>query len=407
MSEQHVWWGVYGVVAASLFVISGLILWFSRLHAYKIPQYLLAVFFFSGGYVVFINFLIETRYILDYPHFHRTAVPFILISFPLVYLYYKKSERQLPLNPKELLHFILPLSSILYFLPYYFSSAALKVENLEQRYDSDRLLFIYRDSFDTRFNPLLLITIFIFLFYFIRTLFHLIKLRRPEFDSVLWKKPGHAQWLFSFFILSQLQPLTSLLALMVSGNIYLWEINTIGMGVLAIIVSSYILTQPSVIYGEDSQEKTRSTRNITEIKRTASVQKHSKAAPEPFDFEVENFDIYRKFLSMMLNEKIFLKNRLSIGEVAETMQVDKELLQKCIEMKYKMPFHELMNQFRINHVIGLVKSGELKNLSMEQIALSSGFGNRTTFISAFKKVTGLTPSEYFQRQGDHNMGASE
>jgi AraC-like DNA-binding protein len=42
-----------------------------------------------------------------------------------------------------------------------------------------------------------------------------------------------------------------------------------------------------------------------------------------------------------------------------------------------------------------IKEGELKQFTLEALALSAGFHSRITFIRAVKKLKGVTPSEYF------------
>jgi AraC-like DNA-binding protein len=42
----------------------------------------------------------------------------------------------------------------------------------------------------------------------------------------------------------------------------------------------------------------------------------------------------------------------------------------------------------------LLSEGFKQKLTLEAIGLECGFGSRTNFYNAFKKVTGKTPSEY-------------
>jgi len=57
-------------------------------------------------------------------------------------------------------------------------------------------------------------------------------------------------------------------------------------------------------------------------------------------------------------------------------------------------FSEWRNNSRIEYVIKKLTQGESKLLTLESLALQSGFTNQTTFIRAFKLSTGKTPSQY-------------
>lgn len=58
-------------------------------------------------------------------------------------------------------------------------------------------------------------------------------------------------------------------------------------------------------------------------------------------------------------------------------------------------FNTLLNEYRIRRAQQLLEDKDsMKNLTVEGVALSLGFKSRSNFANIFKKITGLTPTEY-------------
>jgi len=94
--------------------------------------------------------------------------------------------------------------------------------------------------------------------------------------------------------------------------------------------------------------------------------------------------------------KPFLKHGYSLRMLSEEIHLPLHQLSAFINSYYKMNFNDFVNEYRILSCIEklLKKEWELKKL--ESIAEDSGFSNRNTFTSAFKKATGLNPSEFIK-----------
>jgi AraC-like DNA-binding protein len=56
----------------------------------------------------------------------------------------------------------------------------------------------------------------------------------------------------------------------------------------------------------------------------------------------------------------------------------------------------MLNEYRIKHSRELMVKDHHRQLTLEAIAFESGFGNRNSFTTAFKKFTGNTPSAFMK-----------
>ncbi len=97
---------------------------------------------------------------------------------------------------------------------------------------------------------------------------------------------------------------------------------------------------------------------------------------------------------LFLEKKIYLEPNLKVGEVAEMLGVGYDTINKYIKNSQKENFNQFINQFRADHAKAMLSDPELEYLSIEGIALSSGFGSKQQFYNFFQKYTGVKPSEF-------------
>lgn len=104
--------------------------------------------------------------------------------------------------------------------------------------------------------------------------------------------------------------------------------------------------------------------------------------------------VVKAFLS---EKKPFLQHGYSIKHLSEETNVPLHLLSAFINRYYKMNFNDFINEYRVSHCKVKIINKEWKYKKLEAIADESGFSNRNTFTSAFKKATGLNPSAYLKK----------
>jgi YesN/AraC family two-component response regulator len=60
----------------------------------------------------------------------------------------------------------------------------------------------------------------------------------------------------------------------------------------------------------------------------------------------------------------------------------------------KQPFTTYRNEWRVSYAKNLILEGKTSGLTLEAIGALSGFTNRNTFITVFKKIEGVPPGSY-------------
>ena len=62
--------------------------------------------------------------------------------------------------------------------------------------------------------------------------------------------------------------------------------------------------------------------------------------------------------------------------------------------KHFKNFFDFINSYRVESVKEMLLNKEFEHYTVLAIGLESGFNSKTSFNTVFKKMTGVTPSEY-------------
>jgi AraC-like DNA-binding protein len=96
----------------------------------------------------------------------------------------------------------------------------------------------------------------------------------------------------------------------------------------------------------------------------------------------------------MQSEKPFLDNELNLLKLAAHMQITIHTLSYVINEGYGENFAQYVNRYRVEEAKKLLDDPQVAHLSILGIAFDAGFNSKTVFNTTFKKITGLSPSEY-------------
>ncbi|MBR1932287.1 MAG: helix-turn-helix domain-containing protein [Prevotella sp.] len=87
----------------------------------------------------------------------------------------------------------------------------------------------------------------------------------------------------------------------------------------------------------------------------------------------------------------------TLAQLAKQVESNTTYVSQVINEKYGMTFSNVLGSFRVKEACRRMHdSQQYGNQTIEAFATSVGFKSRTAFINAFKRETGLTPSEYLR-----------
>ncbi|MEW6195720.1 MAG: tetratricopeptide repeat protein [Bacteroidota bacterium] len=146
-------------------------------------------------------------------------------------------------------------------------------------------------------------------------------------------------------------------------------------------------------YGYLSRKPFNDARNV---KAVFSVI--NKEIPEAIHVDKETSDqLVAKLKKVMDEEKLFLRSDLILSDLAKSLRTNTAYLSRVINDEYEMNFSNFLNKYRIEEAQKLIENRKLEVMTFEGIAKSCGFLSRSSFNQAFKKFTGMTPTEYSQK----------
>lgn len=102
---------------------------------------------------------------------------------------------------------------------------------------------------------------------------------------------------------------------------------------------------------------------------------------------------------LLEQEKTYTDINLNINKLAERMEVPAYLLSKAINVVFQKSFPELLHDYRVAEAARRLLHPDFSHLSIEGIATESGFQSLSAFYAAFKKVNGMTPTEWRRQNG--------
>lgn len=96
----------------------------------------------------------------------------------------------------------------------------------------------------------------------------------------------------------------------------------------------------------------------------------------------------------LIEEKPFLSPSLTMNELANKLKMQPQELSQLINRHLGKHFFEFINEYRIKMALEILENPERKSSHISEILFEVGFNSKSSFNTAFKKVTGMTPTDY-------------
>ena len=103
---------------------------------------------------------------------------------------------------------------------------------------------------------------------------------------------------------------------------------------------------------------------------------------------------YQRLLQLLQEEKLYRDAQLSMDTLAKKTNLSNGYLSKIINHKEGKNFYDFVNAFRVTEVKAHLNNADYAHYSILGIGLEAGFKSKSTFNAVFKKMTGMTPSQF-------------
>ena len=159
-----------------------------------------------------------------------------------------------------------------------------------------------------------------------------------------------------------------------------------GFTYFVILITAYYSLKQKEIFPADIQERAEALLVVSELE-SEIIQ--NKILPDDRLVEIKG-----QLNDLIIKEELYLDLELNLGKLAKKLGISSHQLSYVINKGYNQNFYSYINKFRIEKAKKLLIDKELDRYSIIGIAFESGFNSKTTFNTLFKKITGMTPSEF-------------
>ncbi|UII80408.1 AraC family transcriptional regulator [Flagellimonas sp. CMM7] len=108
----------------------------------------------------------------------------------------------------------------------------------------------------------------------------------------------------------------------------------------------------------------------------------------------KSIETLSRLKSYMKTEAPYLESSLSIYDLSQQLNVPSKELSVLINHNLNQHFFDFVNEYRIKKAIEILADASKNDLTILEILYEVGFNSKSSFNTAFKKYTKLTPTQY-------------
>ncbi|MDC8004340.1 helix-turn-helix domain-containing protein [Aureisphaera galaxeae] len=103
-------------------------------------------------------------------------------------------------------------------------------------------------------------------------------------------------------------------------------------------------------------------------------------------------EIVHQLEVIMKEKELFMNPDMKLKDLAKEVQISSHKLSQLLNDNLGKSFNHYINEYRVEKAKALLK--EENPYTLEAIGFEAGFSSKSSFYSIFKRITGMTPSEF-------------
>lgn len=348
-------------------------LWFypSNLRANKVLGFLA----FCWSMSVFSFLLRSPIFFAKYPHLYGIFGVFPLLFYPLVFIYIKTYLNIDNLKRfRFLIHF---LPSALYLV---FSSPFLL------KGTDDKVFMIVNNVIPIWFHILIkafnLVVLFQGIFYIVVSMRTLHNYQYFNVNRLSESQGTLLKWLRLFLVINAVLWCIAVMGIIlnlldITIGVNLFNLFYLGLFILTIVLCITAIRSPE-LFSEEECVRVKALIKEEDSKQAIVLSENDL------------------LLNYIKNEKPYLKPDLKMQDLVDATGLSAKRISEIFNVRFNKSFYDIINEYRIEAVIELIKQDYHIKHNLPYLAELSGFNSKTTFNRIFKKHTTHTPSEYIK-----------
>jgi AraC-like DNA-binding protein len=353
-----VWTGVFLFIA-----IQGILLFFLLFFRKKgntKANKNLGLFVLSFSFILVFYVLYKSRFLYEFPlvYFRKLWVPLILLLGPLLLFYVKDLFKIKYSITYKLLHLSLSIIAFSYYLAFHFI-------NPESTFFNASMDVIY-------YSWLRNTQMFIYLI----LVYNVLKKEKNNIGVNVVKWLHYMIYTYAGFVASMI--VYSSLGGFDFFSRDGWDyVTCLFVSSSIILLGVFGLIQPQIFWGFNVDGS------------AFNAIKYEKSGLIPSLAE----ELKKMLIELMVDDKVYRNNNLNLEDLSLLLGTTKHNTSQIINEHFNENFFDFLNDFRIDEAKELLSNTDCK-MTISEILYDVGFNNKVTFNSAFKKRTGITPSQF-------------
>ena len=305
---------------------------------------------------------------------------FLVLSPPLLYFYIRSvTYEDFKLKWIHLWHAVTFIIGILLLMPrFYLADFDTKIELLQAR-----------DSIIIEFKLVYLLLHLQAIVYIIACYIVILRSKKLLLENYSNGNVNYYNWLITLITLIAIEIVVSTFknVLMINDLDELYEIEMTITGLSALLFICWLVIKAlktPELYGRVDSKQLLVKQLIARSPRNATLTSADK----------ESNEALIRLKSYMKTEAPYLDPSLSIYDLAKQLNLPAKELSVLINHNLNQHFFDFVNEYRIKRAMEILADASKSDLTILEILYEVGFNSKSSFNTAFKKYTKLTPTQY-------------
>jgi AraC-like DNA-binding protein len=135
----------------------------------------------------------------------------------------------------------------------------------------------------------------------------------------------------------------------------------------------------------------------------AAAEAPAPPAPPPVPYQRARLpdddaaELEARLRAAMTDDHLYTRPGLTLAELADAVAATPHEVSQILSVRLQCNFYAFVNEHRVAHAKAALADPARRDVSVLDLAFEAGFRSKSTFNSAFRKATGVTPTAFRER----------
>ncbi|MGZ5218834.1 MAG: helix-turn-helix domain-containing protein [Chitinophagaceae bacterium] len=162
-------------------------------------------------------------------------------------------------------------------------------------------------------------------------------------------------------------------------------------------ISYASINKPVLFFAHEEDDRQQRPAPVLVIPRLLIHKRVEKYANTGLKEEEAN-RILTALVQLMRDQKKFLEPEITIDKLAGMVNTNRHYLSQVLNERVGQSFYDYINQYRVNEAKRMLLDPRYSGQKIASIAYDAGFNSLSAFNEVFKKMAGVTPTQFKKQE---------